>query len=71
MEIRTCCICGKEIVGYGNNPDGAAWRSPYTGNIIRPTYSVKERCCDECNNKYVIPGRIYSLYHKEEGGDES
>jgi len=38
-----CCICGKEIVGYGNSP------SPIAGN----------RCCDECNMKIVMPVRIF------------
>ncbi|MBO7079737.1 MAG: hypothetical protein J6W64_08025 [Bacilli bacterium] len=61
-KVKVCCICGKEIVGYGNNPDGAAWKSPYSGNIIQPTFSENERCCDECNNTYVIPGRLYSIY---------
>ena len=39
MEKFTCCICGKEFEGWGNNPypikeDG--------------------RCCDECNNLVII-----------------
>lgn len=52
-EIRTdkkvCVICGKEFYGYGNNP------SP-----------VKDHgyCCDDCNNKYVIPERIKLIYNK-------
>ena len=38
-----CCICGKEIVGYGNSP------SPLAGN----------KCCDECNAKVVMPVRLF------------
>lgn len=49
-----CIICGKEIVGHGNNPD------PITdewGNLFDP----KERCCDECNDKYVVAIRLAQL----------
>jgi hypothetical protein len=54
-----CCICGKEIEGYGNNPDGAAWLNP-DGSVERPKFSEGERCCDDCNWKFVIPGRVNS-----------
>lgn len=37
-----CCICGKEIEGYGNNP------FPFIG----------EKCCDRCNETYVITVRL-------------
>ncbi len=43
-----CNICGKPIVGYGNNP-----------------YPIcdtdEERCCDECNDAYVIPARLLMM----------
>ena len=40
-----CCICGKEIEGYGNNP----W----------PVNQEEDaRCCDDCNWSVVIPARI-------------
>ena len=39
---KICSICGNEIKGIGHNP------KPYDG----------EKCCDECNIKYVIPRRI-------------
>ena len=29
-----CCICGKEIEGFGNNPDGAMWRDPDTNELV-------------------------------------
>lgn len=36
-----CCICGKEINGYGNNP----W----------PIDEHKDaRCCDECNISVIL-----------------
>lgn len=44
---RTCCICGKEFYGYGNNPE------PYM-----TTRTTNEKCCDECNERYVIPARL-------------
>lgn len=44
LETKTCCICGKPLNGYGNNP----W--PYVKD-------ENARCCDECNAK-VIAARI-------------
>ena len=42
MEKKTCVICGKEFEGYGNNAQ-----------------PVKDgMCCDECNQKVVIPARL-------------
>ena len=40
-----CCICGKEFVGYGNNP----WPVVKDENA---------RCCNGCNNEKVIAARI-------------
>ena len=37
----TCCICGKHYDNYGNNA------KPYK----------EGRCCDECNDKRVLPMR--------------
>jgi len=42
LKARTCSICGKEIYGYGNNAEPV--KSGY--------------CCDECNQKIVIPKRL-------------
>ena len=51
-DIRTdkkiCCICGKEFYGYGNNPE--------------PVKS-EGYCCDDCNEKYVVPARIHLIYN--------
>lgn len=55
-----CCICGCEFSGYGNNPDGAVWKDK-NGKIIFPTFKESDRCCNECDNTFVIPGRIYRL----------
>ena len=41
----TCCICGNESYGYGNNPDPVNTESG-------------ARCCDICNYGMVIPARI-------------
>ena len=46
----TCCICGKETEGYGNNP--------------HPVKDDGE-CCDECNVKVIIPARLKALEEKE------
>lgn len=62
-----CCICGKDFNGYGNNPEGAAWRDPNTAAVIQPTFKEDDVCCNNCNEKFVIPGRMYSLYNKKEG----
>lgn len=43
MKKKVCVLCGKEIVGYGNNP------APFTN---------KGEVCDECNSRYVIPARL-------------
>lgn len=40
-----CCICGEKIEGYGNNPE------PYMSAEVG-------RCCDLCNQKFVIPARL-------------
>ena len=47
-----CCICGKEISGYGNNPYPLDKREGV-------------RCCDGCNNK-VIVARVYQSMSKKE-----
>ena len=44
MKNYVCCICGKKIEGYGNNP----W----------PIGDSKEKCCDSCNINKVIPARM-------------
>ncbi len=45
MKKRTCCICGHEITGYGNNP------MP----VVTTPGAV---CCDTCNATNVIPVRM-------------
>ena len=56
-----CCICGCEIEGIGNNPDGAMWRDPDTNELVEFEPEENDRCCDNCNSRYVIPGRLYKL----------
>jgi hypothetical protein len=41
---RPCCICGMEFEGYGHNPE------PFDGDI--------GMCCDDCNDRWVVPVRI-------------
>lgn len=49
-----CCICNKTINGWGNNPYGAL---KINNKPIK--WNKEDRCCDKCNEEYVIPGRIY------------
>lgn len=61
-----CCICGNEIKKegcpnyFGNNPEGAMWKNE-SGQVCAPTFKVDDRCCDECDSRYVIPGRLFKL----------
>ena len=57
-----CCICGKEIKGWGNNPRGAIDEN---GKQIE--FSDYDYCCDECNMTRVIPGRIYLMQNRKSG----
>lgn len=41
-----CIFCGKEIKGYGNNPE--------------PVERVG-KCCDSCNLSIVVPARMELL----------
>jgi hypothetical protein len=41
-EVKICSICGDEYIGWGNN----AW--PINDR----------RCCDTCNEDWVIPRRL-------------
>lgn len=55
-----CCICGKEIDGYGNNPEP----------LCLPD-DTQSRCCDECNNNYVITARIIQMHGKNKKLEEN
>ena len=57
METYKCCICGKEFTGWGNNPQGAVDENK---KLIK--WSEYDQCCDECNHKYVLPGRMFRFY---------
>ena len=48
-EEGICCICGRTYTHWGNNAD-----------------PVKNgRCCDICNNLYVIPARIDEIQNRK------
>lgn len=49
-EMNKCCICGKIIKGYGNNP----YPLDKTEGAV---------CCDECNMK-VIEARLMQYSRK-------
>jgi len=46
--MKNCCFCGKEIKGFGNDP----WPLET---------SAEDRCCDECNYKYVATARLVKM----------
>jgi hypothetical protein len=46
MEKFKCCLCDKEVEGFGNNPDPL------------PVNHEDDECCDECNFNKVIPARM-------------
>ena len=54
MEKFKCCICGKEVDGWGNNP----W----------PVVDDKDaRCCDDCHARYIMPARLAMMSNDEKG----
>ncbi len=55
-----CCICGKVCSGWGNNPAGAMGKDK-DGNTVELDFNPEDRCCDECNSRYVIPGRLHKM----------
>ena len=48
-----CCICDQEI-----KPNAAGWAH---GNNPEPVRNWG-RCCDDCDNRVVIPARIVAMY---------
>jgi hypothetical protein len=46
----TCCICGDDFEGYGNNP---------------APYKESGKCCDACNRKFVIPARLSQMVDED------
>lgn len=55
MKTKYCCICGNQILGFGNNP------SPVKETGV---------CCGDCNAMVVVPARIKNMLNKEEGKKE-
>lgn len=45
-SVKMCCICGVNFTGWGNNP------APF------PDIPASDRCCDDCNARFVIPARL-------------
>lgn len=58
-EEKTCCICGRKFVGWGNNPWGAEVYDP-NNKLIE--FGDDDECCDDCNINYVLPGRLKKMY---------
>ena len=57
MDKKKCCMCGKEIEGFGNNPWGVLDKEK---KLVE--WKQGDVCCDNCNALYVIPGRLYLVY---------
>ena len=51
-EKHICCICGKEFIGWGNDP----WPIANGEDDV---------CCDDCNYSEVIPARLEQINGKE------
>lgn len=45
LEEWTCSICKKQSAGFGNNPQPVK------------NLKVEDRCCNDCNDKFVVPRR--------------
>ena len=50
-DEKICSICGRPFTEYGNNAE------PVNDG----------RCCDRCDNQFVIPARILAIYRQEKG----
>jgi|TARA_R100000750_G_scaffold22111_2_gene14546 hypothetical protein len=48
---HTCCLCGLEFIGWGNNP------SP----LKEDTEDNPNVCCNDCNYSKVVPARNEEL----------
>lgn len=59
MEKFKCCICELECNGWGNSPWGAI--KVENDQVVEMEFKDNDRCCDMCNNMYVIPGRIWHM----------
>lgn len=73
IEEGICCICGNIYRHFGNNPEGAVWKDE-DGNIVFGEFESEDRCCDVCDSRYVIPGRIYrsaKLKEERENGKQN
>lgn len=66
--MKTCCICNKKFEGWGNNPEGAGWKDE-NGELVFLEFEEEDCCCDECNIKYVLPGRLYILTHRNKDAE--
>lgn len=63
-----CCICGSLESGWGNNPESAAWKTE-DGKVVFGKFKSEDRCCDLCNTRFVIPGRILALAKQRKSED--
>ena len=51
--MKKCCLCGKPITGYGNNPEGII-KEILLGNRCRlEKFKPDDVCCDACNMNTV------------------
>lgn len=63
-ELYRCCLCGHIYSGYGNNPEGAVALNRLN-QVELLEFDDDDRCCDDCNSRFVIPGRLYRMYYNK------
>ena len=51
-KMKRCCICGKEVIGFGNNPYPLCHIEDY-----------KSICCDDCD-QIVLKARMLMAFKK-------
>lgn len=54
--MKTCSICQSEFAEFGNNP------APFPSDN-------DERCCDDCNTRFVVPVRMLTMDIRRRGVD--
>lgn len=62
---HVCCFCGRPYKGYGNSTWGCWPREEEMSGM-----GERMRCCNDCNERVVIPVRIADILIRTSGPDE-
>jgi hypothetical protein len=54
VRYFNCCICDEVFEGWGNNPYPVK-------NTLGEDFGEDDWCCNDCNNKVVIPERMKEM----------